>query len=209
VYLKHHKVGFILIILLTITSWILTLVLSAPFPSSLESTLHSDSITYFKSTLSHMPYYLIGVLNGYLTANQKVKETLQKFTANKCFRMTGITVGMFLILLIVVRPAVWEGELGFELGLAKSGMFLGVYLLMFWTMFGGQVVKTVIHRIAILSKGALLMGGLVVGSYFWGLLSFPYLDNYFLLDVTIANYFIAFPFGALVIALLWPRPRKE
>lgn len=208
VYLKQKKLGFALIILATVVSWALTLVLSAPFPSSLESTLHSDSKTYFKSTFSHMPYYLIGVINGYLAAHPKSKDTLYKFTKNQWFRLTAIAVGISLIVLIMVRPSVWEEELGFELGLAKSGMFLGVYLLMFWTMFGGQVVKTVLHRMATLSQGALLLGGMVVSSYFWGLLSLPYLDNFFLLDVTISNLLIALGVGSVLIALVWPRPRK-
>lgn len=113
------------------------------------------------------------------------------------------------MILVLFRPSVWDGELGFELGLAKTGMVLGVYLLMFWSMFRMQMRTTVIHRVATLSKGALLVGGLVVSSYFWGAYSLPYLDRLYLVSVTIANIFIAFPVGSLVIALVWPRPRKE
>lgn len=57
------------LIALTAITWILTLVLSAPFPSSLETTLNADSLKYFKSTYSHMPFYLFGVINGYLASN--------------------------------------------------------------------------------------------------------------------------------------------
>lgn len=80
---------------------------------------------------------------------------------------------------------------------------------MFWTMFGGSMRKTVIHRLATLSKGALLMGGMVVSSYFWASYTFPYLDRDYLFNTTISNIFISIPAGGLVLALFWPRPRKE
>ena len=88
-------------------------------------------------------------------------------------------------------------------------MFFALYLLMFWTMFGGQVVKTKIHRAATLSKGILLMGGMVVASYFWSGYTLPYLDSNYLMNTTIANILISIPSGILVTALIWPRPQKE
>ena len=88
-------------------------------------------------------------------------------------------------------------------------MFLGVYLLSFWSMFGQIVKKTVIHRLATLSKGILLMGGIIIGSYFWAGYTFPYLDRSYLLNTTLGNLFIAIPVGSFLIALFWPRPKKE
>ena len=93
--------------------------------------------------------------------------------------------------------------------MAKTGMFLAIYFLMFWTMFGGQVIKTSLHRAATLSKGVLLMGGIVVSSYFWAGYTLPYLDKNYLFGVTIANLLISIPAGILVTALIWPRPPKE
>ena len=88
-------------------------------------------------------------------------------------------------------------------------MFLGVYLLIFWDMFGGKMNKSVIHRMSTLSKGVLLMGGLAASCYFWGAYTLPYLDSEYLLTTTVANLMIAIPVGALLLALLWERPKKE
>ena len=88
-------------------------------------------------------------------------------------------------------------------------MFLAFYLMMFWNMFGGQVLKTSIHRFATLSKGILLMGGIVVSSYFWAGYTLPYLDCNYLFNTTVANLLISIPVGILVTALVWPRPEKE
>lgn len=107
------------------------------------------------------------------------------------------------MVVVVVRPSLWEGELAFELGLAKTGMFLGVYMLMFWTMFGEITRKTAVHRAATLSKGALLLGGIAVSSFFWAGYTFPYLDSGYLLSTSLANLFIVFPIGGLIIALIW------
>ena len=73
---------------------------------------------------------------------------MQKLTGNVYLRGFGIILGSFLMGLIVVRPSVWQNVLSFELGLAKTGMFLGVYLLMFWGMFGGKSRLTTIHRVS-------------------------------------------------------------
>jgi hypothetical protein len=67
----------------------------------------------------------------------------------------------------------------------------------------------VVHRMATLSKGALLIGGIVVASYFWAGFTLPYLDRNYLVSTTIVNLLIAIPVGSLVLAMLWPRPRKE
>ena len=134
---------------------------------------------------------------------------MKNLTTNKFLRVAGIVIGMALMVLVVIRPSVWYGELSFELGLAKTGMFLAIYFLMFWTMFGGQVIKTSLHRAATLSKGVLLMGGIVVSSYFWAGYTLPYLDKNYLFGVTIANLLISIPAGILVTALIWPRPPKE
>lgn len=95
------------------------------------------------------------------------------------------------------------------MGLAKTGIVVGAYLLMFWSMFGVQMRATTIHRVATLSKGALLVGGLVVASYFWGSYTLPYVDRLYLFSITITNILIAVPVGSLIIALVYPRPRKE
>ena len=42
-YSIHKKLSFVILALSTISSWILTLTLSAPFPSSLDTTLSSNS----------------------------------------------------------------------------------------------------------------------------------------------------------------------
>ena len=101
---------------------------------------------------------------------------MQKLTGNQYFRVAGLLIGITIMTVVIVRPSVWDGQLDFQLGLAKTGMFFAFYLLMFWTMFGGQVFKTTIHRAATLSKGVLLLGGLVVSSYFWAGYTLPYLD---------------------------------
>ena len=88
-------------------------------------------------------------------------------------------------------------------------MFLALYLLIFWSMFGGKTKTTVIHRIASLSKGVMLIGGIVVASFYWGGFSFPYLDQNYLLRTTITNLTIAIPVGALFIAMFSPKPKKE
>lgn len=73
VYLKNKKVGIIVLVAMFLTTWILTLTISAPFPTSLDSTLSPTTITYFKSTYSHMPFYLLGIINGYLGHHQRMK----------------------------------------------------------------------------------------------------------------------------------------
>ena len=57
--------------------------------------------------------------------------------------------------------------LGFELGLARTGMFIGVYFFMFWGMFDGKIRKTYLHKFSSLSLGVLLIGGIIVSSSFW------------------------------------------
>ena len=111
--------------------------------------------------------------------------------------------------MVVIHPSLWKEELTFELGLAKTGMFVGVYLLLFWDMFAGKMGKSVIHRVATLSKGVLLMGGLAVASYYWGAYTLPYIDSSYLTNTTIANLLIAIPAGSFLLALLWERPKKE
>lgn len=113
IYLKNKKVGMALLIVLSLATWILTLTISAPFPTSLDSTLSSTTMSYFKSTYSHMPYYLLGLINGYLAHHQRIKETLEKLTHNKFFRGLGIVIGVVIITVIVLRPSVWERELSF------------------------------------------------------------------------------------------------
>lgn len=73
VYLKNKKVGILVLVAMFLTTWILTLTISAPFPTSLDSTLSSTTITYFKSTYSHMPFYLLGIINGYLGHHRRMK----------------------------------------------------------------------------------------------------------------------------------------
>jgi hypothetical protein len=128
-----------------------------------------------------LPFYLFGTLNAYLAQNDSIKISLQKTAQNKIVRIASLFLGSFLIILVAWRPEVWENILGFELGLARTGMFLGVYILLFSGMFGGSVRKTLIHRWAILSFGGLLIGGIVVGSSYWCYFSFPYLDGKYLL----------------------------
>lgn len=114
-----------------------------------------------------------------------------------------------MICLVAYRPEVWENVLGFELGLARTGMFIGVYCLVFSRMFDGGVRKTNIHKVSSLSLGALLFGGIIVAGSFWSRETFPYLDNYFLVSYTITNYLLGIFFGALLAALVWPKPAKE
>ena len=85
-------------------------------------------------------------------------------------------------------------------------MFLGAYMFMFWTMFSGQVFRTNIHHAATLSKGVMLLGGIVISSYFWAGYTLPYLDGNYLFNITVANLLISIPVGTLVTALMWPRP---
>ena len=111
-------------------------------------------------------------------------------------------------MLVVDRPEVWDEILGFELGLSRTGIFFGMYLLMFCGIFGGKVVKTAIHKMSSLSLGVLMMGGIVIASAFWGGMSFPYIDGQYLLQYTIVNYLISLPVGAFIAAMIWPKPAK-
>ena len=86
---------------------------------------------------------------------------------------------------------------------------MAVYLLMFWNMFGDRSRTTLIHRLATLSKGVLLIGGVVISSFYWGGFTFPYLDESYLLRTTISNLFVGIPVGAVLAALFWERPQKE
>jgi hypothetical protein len=88
-------------------------------------------------------------------------------------------------------------------------MFLSLYLLIFWSMFGNQTKTTVIHRLATLSKGIMLIGGVVVASFYWAGLTFPYLDQNYLLQISLTNLLIAIPVGVLLSAWFWPKPKKE
>ena len=207
---KNGRSGNIAIIMLTMASLVITLVLSAPFPHSYETILDSYSLYYFKSTYAHLPYYLFGVLNGYLSYNEQTKTTMNNLTKNVYLRIIGIVIGLSLISLILIHPSLWQDELGFELGLSKMGMFLGFYLLMFWTMFSQPTMRTTnIHRFSVLMKGGMMIGGMVVGSFFWGSYTFPYLDSGYLTNTTLANVAIGGTVGAFVLALMWPRPKKE
>ena len=153
-----------------------------------------------------MPFYLFGTLNAYLAQNDRIKLSLQKTAQNKIVRIVGLFLGSFLIILVAWRPEIWEKILGFELGLARTGMFLGVYILLFSGMFGGTVRKTLIHRWASLSLGALLIGGIVVSSSYWCNFSFPYLDGQYLLATTIPNTIISLAVGGFLAILILRKP---
>lgn len=88
-------------------------------------------------------------------------------------------------------------------------MFAGVYLLLFWSMFGGTVRKTLLHQWASLCLGILLMGGIVVSSCYWCNFSFPYLDDIYLFETTIPNTLISVLAGGFLTVLLLPRPEKQ
>ena len=107
VFLYRKKLAFLLLTFISISSWILTLVLSAPFPISLDTTLSSHAISYFKSVYSHLPYYLFGILNGYWAYHDSTKETMFKLTNSLCFRLAGVVIGIGLMMLVVIRPSVW------------------------------------------------------------------------------------------------------
>ena len=107
VYSQKKSVAWILLGLAALGTWILTLTLSAPFPSSLETTLNNRSESYFKSTYAHMPYYLLGVVNGFLAYNEHTRETLQKLTANTYFRIFGLLSGITIIIVVVIHPSLW------------------------------------------------------------------------------------------------------
>lgn len=167
-FARKKSFGVISLGISLLSSWILVLTISSPLPSSLETTLSYSAEKYFKSTYSHMPFYLLGVFNAYLAHSEKFKTTLQKLTENNILRVILLAVGVFFSMLVVDRPEVWEKVLGFELGLARTGFFIGIYLLMFCSMFGGKVKKTIIHKLSSLTLGVLLIGGIVISSAFWG-----------------------------------------
>ena len=150
-----------------IVSWILDLTISSPLPSSLETTLDYNAEKYFKSTYSHLPFYLLGSVNAYLSINSKTKHILSQLTENTILKFVALIVGTVIIFLVILRPSVWDGVLGFELGLARTGFFVGTYMFMFWGMFSEKVQKTNIHKLSELNLGVLLMGGIIIGSCFW------------------------------------------
>jgi hypothetical protein len=43
-----------------------------------------------------------------------------------------------------------------------------MYLIMFGGIYGGKVRKTYLHKLSSLSLGVLMIGGVVIGSAFWG-----------------------------------------
>lgn len=81
-------------------------------------------------------------------------------------------------------------------------MLLGVYLLMFKGMFDSQERVTLIHRFASLSYSIILFSGLIVGSSFWCLFSFPYLDADYLQNSIIPNTIISTLVGAFMALLI-------
>jgi hypothetical protein len=54
-----------------------------------------------------MPYYLLGIINGYLGHHQRMKEIMQKLTHNRLFRGLGVSVAVVIMSVIVIRPSVW------------------------------------------------------------------------------------------------------
>jgi len=68
-YAKNKKAGLAAMGLSLLGAWVLVLTISSPLPSSLETTLDYNAAQYFKSTYSHLPFYLLGVLNAYLAHN--------------------------------------------------------------------------------------------------------------------------------------------
>jgi hypothetical protein len=91
-----------------IVSWILDLTISSPLPSSLETTLDYDAEKYFKSTYSHLPFYLLGSLNAYLSINSKTKHILSQLTENVILKLISLILGTIIILLVVLRPSIWD-----------------------------------------------------------------------------------------------------
>ena len=206
---RNTRFGLIAVSALSVIGWILTLTISSPLPSSPSTTTSSHTVSYFKSTYSHMPYYLLGVLFAYLAYNPHIKGAVAIFLKRVILRIILAVVAIGLIILIVLMPSVWEGSLGLEFGLARTGMFLAFLFLTAPSIFDPQPNKTILHRVAGLALGSLLMGGIVVGCSFWTREAFPYLDNAFLNKYTLSNMFLTVGVGGVLAAIAWPKPKKD
>jgi peptidoglycan/LPS O-acetylase OafA/YrhL len=112
-FARKKKIGLVALGLTLLASWVLVLTISSPLPSSLETTLSYSAEKYFKSTYSHLPFYLFGVLNAYFAQNEKIKGLFQKLTENNILKFILLALGSFFILLVVYRPEVWDQVLGF------------------------------------------------------------------------------------------------
>lgn len=100
--------GLALLIIALIVSWILDLTISSPLPSSLETTLDYSAEKYFKSTYSHLPFYLLGSVNAYLSINSKTKHILTRLTENNILKFIALIIGTVIIFLVVLRPSIWD-----------------------------------------------------------------------------------------------------
>jgi hypothetical protein len=105
---KNKKLGLTLLSLSLIVSWILDLTISSPLPSSLETTLDYNAEKYFKSTYSHLPFYLLGSFNAYLSINSKTKHILSRLTENNILKIIALIIGTVIIFLVILRPSVWN-----------------------------------------------------------------------------------------------------
>ena len=96
--------GLIALGLTLLASWVLILVLSSPLATSMETILSYDAQQYFKSTHSHLPFYLFGVLNGYFAFHEGIKELLKSLTRFRILRIISLLIGSALIILVVNKP---------------------------------------------------------------------------------------------------------
>lgn len=195
-YYRSKRIGLIILGVILIVFWVLLLTISSPLPSSIDTTLDPNTLSYFKSLHSHAPFYFFGVLIAYLSSNEYTNSIFSKFAKNKILTRILYLFGIGIVILILERPSVWRDTLlGFELGLSRMGIFLSS-LLFFWpSIFSKTAHKTIIHKISTLVFPITLLSGMIVASAFWCLDSFPYLSSNTMLEMLIPNLIISIIVG--------------
>jgi hypothetical protein len=194
-YSYRRDAAMITLYILLIASFV-GLFFGAKLPTSVQTVISHDAILYFQSFYSYLFFYLLGVYFAFIFDKLSVRTFIRDRVLASQPLITGISVFAFaLILLVVLRPRVWEKTLKMELALSRLGVMLGLIIFFLPSLAQEEAYATRVHRLSSLTYGIILAIGLVTTGGFWGLNFFAYVDAISLLQSSLSYLLVAVAVG--------------
>lgn len=110
-YSYRRDAAMITLYILLIATFV-GLFFGAKLPTSIQTATSHNSILYFQSFYSYLFFYLLGVYFAFIFDKLSVRTFIRDRVIAVQPLITGMSVCAFaLLLLVVVRPAIWENSL--------------------------------------------------------------------------------------------------
>lgn len=127
-YAYRRHVAMITLYILLIATFI-GLFFGANLTTSVQTATSHNTILYFQSFYSYLFFYLLGVYFAFIFDKLSVRAFIRDRVIAVQPLITGMTVVAFaLLLLVVLRPKVWEKSLKMELALNRIGVMLSLII---------------------------------------------------------------------------------